>query len=208
MHLERALERLSAENKLTALPPRVSRAVGEAIQDAKWYLEWGTGGSTYLAAHLGVARFWSIESDPSWIDEVRQDSFLAQAERVGRLELRHVDLGEVGRWGWPKSPINDLQAVEYELSPVLNVLLEFEGQPGVAFVDGRFRVACAAAGLGLLPLGSAVIVDDYVGRPHYEDLALWAGVPEIVGRAAKFVVDKVARKSWWVGWMQSRKDPR
>lgn len=107
------------------------------------YLEWGMGGSTREALRSPARRVVAIESDPAWIDAARADPDVEAAEQTGRLSILHADIGPTGRWGMPTTG-NAESWLRYAEAPW--ELLRAEGiWPGIALVDGRFRVACALA---------------------------------------------------------------
>tara|TARA_X000001036_G_scaffold182804_1_gene172826 strand:+ start:3806 stop:4516 length:711 start_codon:yes stop_codon:yes gene_type:complete len=112
------------------------------------YLEWGTGGSTELVAHLILLgkmppsfRAVSIESSPRWIDHLYTRTPLVRAaEKSGLLRLVHGDMGATGFLGYPKqfSPDDHWRALGY-----VSIANRLGARTvDVALVDGRFRLAC------------------------------------------------------------------
>jgi hypothetical protein len=64
------------------------------------YLEFGCGGSTYVAASLVQKAIISIDSSSEWLDKVRQVCELRDG--LIRPTLVHVDIGPTIEWGQPQ----------------------------------------------------------------------------------------------------------
>ena len=86
--------------KLT-MPEAESAAVLAAYQSAEVILEYGTGGSTVLAADLPGRRVFSVESSAEWL-AMMQDWFTAQPPKA-QLVLHHANIGPTRKWGYPAS---------------------------------------------------------------------------------------------------------
>src|SRR6201984_3595128 len=66
------------------------------IGDCRFYLEYGSGGSTVLAAALNKP-FLSVDTDRLFLESVRgKIGALTSAQR-----LLHADIGRIGPWGIP-----------------------------------------------------------------------------------------------------------
>merc|ERR1719393_759364 len=75
---------------------------------ASRYLEWGTGGSTVLAAwrslqtSLPPLQIDSVDSSENWFGQLRtRNPVVASAEAAGKLHFHLGDVGETGAWGIP-----------------------------------------------------------------------------------------------------------
>lgn len=155
----------------------------DQLGGAKRYLEYGTGGSTYQAARVGVD-FIAVDTDPYFLDAVRtkiQDAGLAKPGQV----FRHADIGRTGTWGRPRGKINDARRQSFHRASdpppeCVEGLL-----PDLVLIDGRFRVACAFKVFNMLnaQTGWTVVVDDYTQRPQYREIEDYADV-KLVGRMA------------------------
>ena len=153
------------------------------------YVEWGQGGSTELVASLITGshrvmprafRAESVESDGTWTALLRQRSpIVRRAEALGALKLRTASYGPMRQFGHPVSarskamlvddPRVQREARRYVAAPFQS----FEGVKSldVAFVDGRFRVACALEALKHAHAKTRVLVHDYAksgARAVYE----------------------------------------
>ena len=116
----------------------------ERLAVAGSYLEFGSGGSTVLAAKVGVP-FVSVESDRYFLRAVRR-----KLTDTGRLDpdsqtLLHVDIGLTEAWGAPlmhtPTPERVARWRRYPRAPWI-ALARLPG-PHLVLIDGRFRVACA-----------------------------------------------------------------
>lgn len=149
----------------------------DVVGRAEVYVEYGCGGSTALAFRESRARIVSVDTDRSWI-ETTLNFIPGDLERVG---LTHVDLGEVGEWGFPKDRGADGSVY---------CSLPWAGAKGadLVLVDGRFRVACFANAMMEAPAGATVIFEGYFGRDHYGDAEKIAQPAGRAGRSAIFRV--------------------
>jgi hypothetical protein len=156
------------------------------LSAAHGYVEYGSGGSTLLAAAQGLP-FVSIESDAAFADAVRRSIMaLTDSQEIAR-RVRHINIGMTHEWGEPVFTGPSKRRYQlwrrYCWAPWVEPPV---GEPDLVFVDGRFRVACTVA--TLLALGSdreyEILVDDYSDRPHYRVLAEIAQIRQIVDRMA------------------------
>jgi hypothetical protein len=128
------------------------------LAGARTLLEYGCGGSTLFALEEGVPRIWSVETDPGWIAGLRGEAAIRAAEAAGRLTLLHADIGAVGPWGRPLSPVPEPSWLDYPRLPWRHVTEAVE----VVLVDGRFRAACMLVALEHLGPGARILVHDLV----------------------------------------------
>jgi hypothetical protein len=160
----------------------------ERIEAAKFYLEFGSGGSTVLAAQMGKRGF-SVESDRFYLRDVRKK---IKGSTHG-MKLTWADVGPTGAWGRPdrRKPTeqNVLKWRNYVEAPFREIGNEFYD---LILVDGRWRVAAA---LNSLREGAArnasftLLFDDY-RRKHYHAIEAFAGSPKMVDRMAVFEIDQ------------------
>ena len=143
-----------------AMTPAEQALLAAAVAGRRSGLEFGCGGSTGLMLDGGLPRLLSIDSDRAWLERVAAANAAALAE--GRLRLLHVDLGPTGAWGIPTDPASLPRWPAYWRDP-----WEAAGEVDLVLIDGRFRVACALAGLVRLPPGALVLVHDFWNRAAY-----------------------------------------
>lgn len=152
------------------------------------YMEYGSGGSTVLAARAG-ARVISVEGDPHFRESVAKK--VAAAAPDIHADLIHADIGLTREWGRPvlTRPTASRVAAWTRYLEVPWSRPELDGcNPDVILVDGRFRVAAALTCLRHLGADgrSEILFDDYVDRPHYRVAENFMPLVGTVGRMAIF----------------------
>jgi hypothetical protein len=126
------------------------------------YLEFGSGGSTCLAAAMVGKSVTSVDSSAEWLDKVAEEC-RAKTYPV-QPRLIRADIGQTGSWGWPVDAATKTSWPKYH-SDVWN-------EPGSAnadtyLVDGRFRVACVMQVLLHARSDAVIAVHDFHSRPHF-----------------------------------------
>lgn len=139
-------------------------ALTAALKSAHTYLEFGMGGSTTLAAWLGVANIISVDSSKAWVDNIAAQ--ISRLELKGQIQLLHANLGETGDWGYPLDASNMTNWPSYYSGPWTTVRARGLN-PDLVLIDGRFRVACFLYSLLNLKAGATILWDDYRNRPEY-----------------------------------------
>lgn len=160
---------------------------------ARSYLEYGSGGSTRLAARLGVSGL-SIESDRYYAKSVS-----ATLPTNASISLMHVDIGMTGFWGMPirRKPTASrrLKWRKYVEAPF--AMGRLTDCPDFVLVDGRFRRACAlriALEAQRRGCDVTIMIDDYASTGRsYELVEALLGTPEMKGRSAIFEVGPSTR---------------
>ncbi len=150
------------------------------LQSADIYLEYGAGGSTYLAEQSSLKKIYSVESDLLWIEKIRE--YLPKNDRV---HFHFADIGKTGEWGFPieKSPS--------EIWPryVLDVWGLIITKPDLILIDGRFRAACSlAALLACSPQTLIAIHDFHDGMPARANYKIGLQFCDIVSTVKNLVV--------------------
>lgn len=165
------------------MPPTERDFVKDAYEDARVILEYGSGGSTLMAARMPDKVIISVESDPDWAEKVR-----AQIEAAGCPSpaiVHHVDIGPTGPWGLPKSGAAWRNFQRYSMSVWDEPFFQ---QPDVILIDGRFRAACLMAAVLRTKRRVTVLFDDYTVRPAYRTVERLLGRPRTIGRLAVFQI--------------------
>jgi hypothetical protein len=145
------------------------------LRRANGVLEYGVGGSTVLAAEHGVKSLYSLDTDANWLAKTATQSAVSKMIAAGNARLVHVDLGPVGKWGWPKAPRYIHRWPIYARRPWRDGF-----KPDLVLVDGRFRVSCVMQ--CLLHGGSdlKIAVHDFWRRPFYHRVLQFASVVDRV----------------------------
>lgn len=157
-----------------------------SLKSCRFYLEYGSGGSTVMAARLGK-NFISVDTDKFFLKCV--------GKKIGVLSpdqhLVHADIGLTGPWGRPvpahdPSPRRLKKWHAYAGRPWW--LIDANSPPDLILIDGRFRVATLLTCCANLPAGAdtKILVDDYANRPHYHVMHEYARLDGLCGRMAVF----------------------
>ncbi|SDX98048.1 hypothetical protein [Citreimonas salinaria] len=168
------------------LPEAEAHALRTAYEDAAVILEYGSGGSTVMAAELPGKTVFAVESDKAWAEDMRA-WFDANPPAEGtEVHVVWSDIGLTKEWGQPRDDSEWRRWSRYPLG-----IWRDKGfrQPDVVLVDGRFRVGCALASAFLTQAPLTLLFDDYADRPRYARVEDWLGPPSMIGRMAVFHVE-------------------
>ncbi len=177
------------------LPEAEAQALRAAYAQAGTILEYGSGGSTVMAAEMPGKRIFSVESDKDWARMMR--AWFAGNPGQSPVEVIHADIGPTKEWGHPEDDRAWKRFALYPLGVWENTDM---GQPDVVLVDGRFRVGCALATAFHTQKPVTLYFDDYKRREQYHAAEEILGKPELIGRMARFEVTPtpvpVERLAW------------
>lgn len=165
--------------------PEAEQEVVRAVySEATVILEYGSGGSTIVAAEKPGKLVFSVESDRDWA--VRLQREIDCRELASPATVYHVDIGPVGDWGRPLNADSWMSFPDYPLAIWDE---DFFRQPDVVLIDGRFRPACFMAVALRTHKRVKVLWDDYVSRPAYKSVEEFLKPSRTVGRMAIFDVE-------------------
>lgn len=163
------------------------------LKSTRKYLEFGSGGSTVLAARFGIP-FVTVDSDRFFLASLKKKIERDGLRRPNQAFI-HAHIGVTEYWGrplcpWRASALRLSQFRRYSDPP--RQCLDDGTLPDLILIDGRFRVACALKVLRVLGRTTkwVMMVDDYVGRPEYHVIAQYAELDRLLGRAALFTASK------------------
>ena len=175
--------------------PEVQDFMRETYPKATSILEYGSGGSTLLAASLGKPVI-SIESDPNWAAQMNGKIKTDFPE--ANAKVLHKDMGKIGAWG---KPVNAKNAVNYHAYPMsIWDAPDFE-QPDVILIDGRLRPACFCTAIMRLTQPATILFDDYRDRPRYQIVERFMTPTRMVEKMAVFAYEPRAIPPADFGWM-------
>jgi hypothetical protein len=143
-------------------PGEILDVVAEAYANARTILEYGSGGSTFLALNSGVYYVATVESDPEF--SARLAAALGALYPADRFAVHHVDIGPTKRWGFPAG--RTALGAFHRYATTVWTRPDFQ-PPEVVLVDGRFRAACAMTTLLMTEAPVRLLFDDYFSRPQY-----------------------------------------
>jgi len=167
------------------LPPAEAERVRAAYEAADVILEYGSGGSTVLAAEMPGKTVFSVESDKDWAQMMRGWFSGNPAASGTSVDIIWSDIGETKAWGFPRTKSEYLRYAQYPMQ--VWELPEFT-QPDVVLVDGRFRTGCAMATAYRTQKPVTLLFDDYKKRTQYHRIEKYFGAPKLHGRMAEFDV--------------------
>lgn len=166
--------------KLT-LPPKAAALMREEYAKARTVLEYGSGGSTVVAAGVEGLVTFSVESDAAWAGKMVQ--WFARNPPRGTVHIHHADIGPTRAWGYPDQDACWDRFIDYPLSVWQRA--DF-AHPDVVLIDGRFRVGCFVAVVTNIRRPTRILFDDYVGRPRYHVVEELCSPASFAGRMAVF----------------------
>jgi len=163
------------------MPDAEAAVIRAAYAQAGTILEFGSGGSTVVAAEAGK-RVTSVESDKDWAQMMR-DWFAAHPP-LGQVEIIWSDIGPTKEWG---HPVDDSGWKGFARYPLAVWDMPGFTHPDVVLVDGRFRLGCALGAAFRITRPVTLFFDDYANRPRYHLIEEYLGAPvAIMGRMARF----------------------
>ena len=134
------------------------------LLNAKTYLEFGSGNSTRMAAHMKhLQRISVVESDDVFFQtQVVIDKDVRNALDAGRLEYFYIDIGITGKWGYPLTHDRINFWPEYH-KKVFCRGMNYD----LVLVDGRFRIACVFQVCLKCFDNTLILIHDFFNRPIY-----------------------------------------
>ncbi|MGJ4892924.1 hypothetical protein ACQR0Z_27610 [Bradyrhizobium sp. HKCCYLS3077] len=132
-----------------------------AIRSSRIYLEYGSGGSTVMAAKY-VSQLVSVEPDPVFARAVKK----ALPETTAKISILTPDIGLTRDWGYPVFDVPTANRIARWKSLPQAPWKVLQDMPDLVLVDGRFRVACALQSLLQIDRTTKLLVDDYEGRDY------------------------------------------
>lgn len=167
------------------MPEAEAAALRAAYDRAGVILEYGSGGSTVMAAEMPGKTVFSVESDRDWAQMMR--TWFAQTPPAPGSEVDVIwsDIGPTKDWG---HPVDHTEWRRFARYPLEVWEMSHFRQPDVVLVDGRFRQGCALACAFMAKQPLDLYFDDYIQRQHYHKVEEILGPPAITGRMAHWRV--------------------
>ena len=148
------------------MQPRMSekelRLFESFLKCSNRYLEFGSGGSTCLAASVVRTSVTAVDSSSFWLQDVEKHCMDSKVRTLP--SLFHVDIGPTGDWGYPTDPSTRAMWPTYH-----NYIWSHPAASNVdlCLIDGRFRVACFMQTILHANDDTVLIFHDYRSREHY-----------------------------------------
>jgi len=160
--------------------------VREVYKTANTILEYGSGGSTIMAAGFYNKKIISVENDLDWAKNM--DEYIETTTVHSKPIIYPVNVGETGKWAKPKNSLLWENFHKYPLSVWGESFFE---NPDVILIDGRFRVACFVTAYLKVVKPTIVLFDDYLNRDYYHIVEILVKPTEFIGRMARFDLNKL-----------------
>lgn len=117
------------------------------------YLEFGTGGSTYIASFKNnIKNIFTVDSDIIWQNKLK--------EKIKNINVKYIYIDvdtKPNNWGYPGDRATNLQKKNY--SEQIKKIKDID----FVLIDGRFRVACCLK----CHENCYIAFDDFLWRPNY-----------------------------------------
>lgn len=156
----------------------------EMYKTARVILEYGSGGTTRIAASQPGKFIMSVESDAGWAYQLQQE--IDASNPASPAIIYHSDIGTTGPWGRPVSELSWRHFFRYPL----DIWEEpFFRHPDLVLIDGRMRTACLAMIMLRCTAPVTVLFDDYGVRPLYQEIESIIKPVKMVGRLAQFEIE-------------------
>lgn len=165
--------------------------VTRSYEGARVILEYGSGGTTWIAARMAGKLVFSVETDQAWAYQLQHD--LDAADTASPVVVYYSDIGETARWGRPVLTPDSWRLFH---KAALDIWEEpFFRAPDVVLIDGRLRMACLVTVMLYTRKPVTVLFDDYADRPMYQMVERLIKPAQVVGRMARFdvVPDMIAQ---------------
>lgn len=178
-------KKLDLDENVMALcfPDAESSFITQKYSDATTIFEYGSGGSTVLAAKLGKT-VYAVESDKRFAKIVSKN--LDELPSNGNhSEVIWIDIGKTKKWGYP---VNFENFPDFHRYPNYIWNTHRDAAPDTVLIDGRMRNACFLTTLIMTPRRLTLLFDDYYGRPSYHEVEKILKPVKRVGRMAVFDV--------------------
>lgn len=138
------------------------------LSAATSYFEYGCGGTTFLAAEMSnIQHIASVDSEFEWTQKVSQ--------LLPNILIRWIDIGPTNEFGYPTDATFRDRFPNY--SQLWNTT---ESQYDTVFIDGRFRVACAAQIILNPKSVKTILFDDFTHIPEYHCILPYVTILEVV----------------------------
>jgi len=165
------------------MPAPEAEALRTAYAEADVILEYGSGGSTVMAAEMPGKHVVTVESDRAWARKMKRWFEASPPAEGSTVEVIWSNIGPTRAWG---HPVDDREWRRFADYPLAVWHRKGFRHPDVVLVDGRFRIGCALATAFSITRPVTLLFDDYARRKWFHRVEEFIGLPHIIGRMAAF----------------------
>lgn len=153
-----------ARNLPPAFDTETSSFVSDQYRCSNIIVEYGSGGSTLLAASNEPNTVLTVDSSLPWLKEVMESC--RERDLPGKIIPLWCDVGETKEWGYPVTTDKWSNFQNYAKLPWLYAQ-EHLLEPQLVLIDGRFRISCFLSTCIYSRKPVRILFDDYVDRANY-----------------------------------------
>ena len=156
-----------------------------SLKESKFYLEYGSGGSTVLASKLGID-YITIDTDLLFLNAVKHKVNQIWYKKFSNQTYLYRNIGPTSRWGYPLFSETRKQSLLTKFKNYSEPKFVMRDKPDLIMIDGRFRVATLLRMYDFLKSysGWQVLFDDYFSREEYKIVSKFFSIDERIGRLA------------------------
>ena len=149
------------------LKPNDKKLFYKLLDNCNYYLEYGSGGSTYQAyIRNNIQKIYSIESDIKWHNNIKKN---ITSDKINYI---YVDMKTLpNNWGYPGEDATNEEKINYSEQIKLldkNIINKID----LILIDGRFRVACCLKCHEVINNNTLIAFDDFKPRIDQYDEVL------------------------------------
>lgn len=149
------------------------------LNKAKYYFEFGSGGSTYQASlKENIKKIYTVENDSIWLKKLKSKVTNPNVNFIFvEMNIKNKSGGTPKQAGQPQHD----KWIEYSHA-FKNLKPDECKQIDTILVDGRFRVACALNCFEKMNDNAVILFDDFQNRKFYHEVLQYFDVVEKAGR--------------------------
>lgn len=198
-------DRLISKSFRLTLPERERELLAQQYENADCILEYGSGGSTLLAANDDRRKVFAVESDREWAHNLQREIAVLYPQSPARIH--HAFIGRTREWGHARKYSRWMVPFYLRYATSVWTRRDF-AHPDVVLVDGRFRVGCFIAVASKIKRQTRLLFDDYLNRKEYSFVEKFVKPRAMCGRMAIFDLDENSRPDFCLENFKQRIIPR